>query len=92
MRGTDWQHGCPESPEIEVPRSGGGPVVRRLPANTGGARDTGSIPVRKTPWRRKWQPTPVFLLENPMDRGAWQAIIHGVAKELAMTERAHTHR
>ena len=30
--------------------------------------------------RRKWQPTPVFLLENPMDRGAWQATIHRVAR------------
>ena len=37
--------------------------------------------VRKTPWRRKWQPTPVFLLENPMDRGAWRATVRGVAKE-----------
>ena len=27
--------------------------------------------VRKIPWRRKWQPTPGFLLGNPMDRGAW---------------------
>ena len=26
-------------------------------------------------------------LENPMDRGAWWAIIHGVVKELDMTER-----
>ena len=25
---------------------------------------------RKIPWRRKWQPIPVFLLGNPMDRGA----------------------
>ena len=25
--------------------------------------------VRKMPWRRKWQPTPVFLPGNPMDRG-----------------------
>ena len=25
-------------------------------------------------------------LENPMDRGAWWAIVHGVAKELDMTE------
>ena len=25
-------------------------------------------------------------LRNPMDRGAWQAIVHGVAKELDMTE------
>ena len=30
------------------------------------------------PW--KWQPTPVFLPENPMDGGAWGATIHGVAK------------
>ena len=30
-------------------------------------------------------------LENPMDRGAWWAIIHGVVKELDMTERTHTH-
>ena len=28
----------------------------------------------------KWQPTPVFLLENPMVRGAWQAIVLGAAR------------
>ena len=27
--------------------------------------------VEKIPWRRKWQPTPVFLPGNLMDRGAW---------------------
>ena len=48
-----------------------GSVVKNLPANAGDARDTGSIP-RKSPWRRKWQPTPVFFnLGNPMNRGAW---------------------
>ena len=36
--------------------------------------------VRKIPWRRAWQPTAVFFLENPMDREAWQAIVHRVAK------------
>ena len=25
-------------------------------------------------------PTPVFLLGSPMDRGAWQAIVHGVSR------------
>ena len=33
------------------------------------------------PWRRKWQPTPVFPLENSMARGAWWATVHGVTKE-----------
>ena len=32
------------------------------------------------PWRRKWQPTPEFLPGNPMDRGAKQAKVHGVAQ------------
>ena len=31
-------------------------------------------------WRRKWQPTSVPCLENPMDRGVWQAPVHGVAR------------
>ena len=36
---------------------------------------------RKIPWKRKWQPTPVFLPEkNPMDRGAWWATVHRVTK------------
>ena len=36
--------------------------------------------VGKIPRRREWQPTPVFFLENPTDRGAWWATVHGVAK------------
>ena len=31
-------------------------------------------------WRRKRQPTPVFLLENPRDGGAWWAAVYGVAQ------------
>ena len=31
-------------------------------------------------WRRKWQPTLVFLPENPRDGGAWWAAIYGVAQ------------
>ena len=33
------------------------------------------------PLRRKWQPSAVFpCLENPMDRGAWWATVHGVKR------------
>ena len=31
-------------------------------------------------WRRKWQPTPVFLLGDPRDGGAWWAAVYGVAQ------------
>ena len=31
-------------------------------------------------WRREWQPTPVFLPVNSMDRETWWATVHGVAK------------
>ena len=30
--------------------------------------------------RRQWHPTPVLLVENPMDGEAWQAVVHGVAR------------
>ena len=36
-------------------------VVKNGPANAGDVRDTGLIPGSRIPWRRKWQPTPVFL-------------------------------
>ena len=36
------------------------------------------VDVRQSP--RKWQRTPVLLLENSTDRGAWQATVHRVAK------------
>ena len=42
--------------------------------------------VRKMPWNRKRQPTPVgSCLENYMDRGAWQATVLGVTKESDIT-------
>ena len=50
--------------------------------------DSGFNPwVRKIPWKRKWQPTSVFLLRNPMDREAWKTSVHGVTKELDTAQR-----
>ena len=64
--------------------------VKNLPANAGGTRDMGSIPgVGKIPWRRKWQPFPVFLLGKFHGWGAWQATVHGIT-ESNMTEHTHT--
>ena len=43
-------------------------MVKNLPA----MQETGFNPgIERIPWSRKWQPTPVFLLENSKDRGAW---------------------
>ena len=46
--------------------------------------------IGKIPWRRAWQPTPLFLLENPMDRGAWWATVRGVAKRRTRRKRLST--
>ena len=35
---------------------------------------------QEDPWRREWLPTPVFFPGEFMDRGAWQATVHGVTK------------
>ena len=47
--------------------------------------------VRKIPWRRAWQPLEYFCLENSMDRGAWQAIVHRVAESQIQLKRLSTH-
>ena len=36
-------------------------VVKNLPANVADMRHGFNLWVRNIPWRRKWQPTPVFL-------------------------------
>ena len=46
--------------------------------------------VGNIPWRRKWQPTPLFLPENTMDRGAWQATVTKSYKELQRVTKSQT--
>ena len=53
-------------------------VVKNLPANSG---DTGSNPGSgRSPGGRHGNPLQYSCLENPMDRGAWQAIIYRVTE------------
>ena len=58
-------------------------MVRKSACNVG---DLGSIPgFGRSPVEGNGNPLQYSSLENPMDRGAWQATIHGVTK-LDMTE------
>ena len=62
----------------------GATVVKNPPTNPG---DAGFIPESgRCPGVGNGNPLQYPCLENPMDRGAWWAIVHGVAKELDMTE------
>ena len=56
-------------------------MVKNLPANSGDIKDVGSIPgLGRSPGEGNGNPLQYSCLENPMDRGAWRAGIHGVAK------------
>ena len=61
----------------------GGSVVKNLPAS---AEDMGLIPRSgRSPGEGNGKPLQYSCLGNPTDRGAWQATVNGVAKELDMT-------
>ena len=56
-------------------------VVKNMLANAGDIRDTGLIPgSRRSPGGGNGNPLWCSCLENPTDRGAWQAMVHRVAK------------
>ena len=59
----------------------GGSVVKNPPASAGDAGDLGSIPGSgRSPGEGNGNPLQYSCLGNPMDRGAWGATVHGVAK------------
>ena len=60
----------------------GGSEVRNLPINAGDARDPGSIPgLGRSLSEGNGNPSQYSCLGNSIDRGAWQATIHGVTTE-----------
>ena len=63
-------------------------TVKNLPANERDIRDAGSIPgLGRYPEGGHGNPLRYSYLENPMNRGAWWATVHGVGlKESNMTE------
>ena len=69
-----------------------GSVVKNLPANAGGPENSCLMP-----WSGRFPGVGngnTFLyscLGNPMERGAWWATVHGIAKRSDATEYTHTH-
>ena len=60
---------------------------KKPPANAGNIRNAGSIPGSgRSPGEGYGNPLQYSFLENPMDRGAWQATVRGGHKELDMTK------
>ena len=54
----------------------GGAVVKNLPANAGDAKDVAEL--ERSPGEGNGNPLQYSCLENPMDRRAWQAAVHGI--------------
>ena len=70
-------------------------VVKHPPANAGDIRNMGSIPGSgKTPRGGHGNPLQYSCLENPMDRGTWQAVVHRITKSQTqpkwLSMQAHT--
>ena len=64
----------------------GGAAAKNLPANAGEAGDAGLIPgAGRSPGEGNGHPLQYSCLENSMERGAWQAVVSGIA-ESDMTE------
>ena len=56
-------------------------MVKNPPANARDIRDAGSIPgLGRCPGEGNCNPFQYSCPENPMDRGAWRATVHGVTK------------
>ena len=71
---------CPPPGDLPDPRIEPASLVS--PALAGGFFTTSATwkALFRLYWRRQWHPTPVLLPGKSMDRGAWQAAVHGVAK------------
>ena len=60
-------------------------MVKNPPANTGDIRDPGSIPgSERFPGEGNGKPFQYSCLENPIDKGTWQAIVHRVTESDTM--------
>ena len=69
-------------------------LIKNTPANAGDIRDVGSIPGSgRSPGGGHGNPLQNSCLGNPMDRGAWQAMVHRISKSWTRLKwrSMHTH-
>ena len=67
-------------------------VIKNIPANEGDLRDASLVPgLGRSPGEERGNPLQYSCLENPMDRGAWRAIVHRVAKGWTQLKRPSLH-
>ena len=67
-------------------------VVKNLPAKAGDIREPGSIPGSgRSPGGGHGNPLQYSYMKNPMDRGAWRAMVHRVAKSQTRLKQLSTH-
>ena len=80
--GHDWS---------DLAAAADGTIGKNPPANTGDARDMGSISGSgRFPGRGHGNPLQYSFLENPIDRGAWQAMVHEVSNSIHDWACMHT--
>ena len=66
-------------------------MVKNPPAKAGDTGDAGSIPgLGRSPGGENGNPLQYSYLENPMNRGTWQATVHGFTKSWTQ-QTSHTH-
>ena len=65
-------------------------VVKNTPANAGNIRDVDSIPGSGRSLKEELA-TCASCLQNPMGRGAWQAMVHRVTKSWKQLQRLSMH-
>ena len=87
----EYWRGLPVPSPGDLPDPGVEPGSHLLPSEP--PRKPLRLPwVGKIPWRRKCNPLQYSCLENPVDRGAWWAAVHGVTtvRDMEVTKRTHT--
>ena len=68
-------------------------VVKNLPVNAGNTEDMGSDPgLGRSPGGGNGNPLQYSRLDSSMDRGAWQATVHGVTKSWTQLKQLSSYK